>query len=150
MLDKPVKNILRRQALMPEDVDVRVAEAECFAGVDLGLSDADRPLHKIHVVPHGDTQAILRAANEEIALHVSTFPMFTGDYLKPRKRLACAADSTRGDSRCEERVRWPDFARNLGDFERLGRGEHPTGPVGYRRKRCCSILRKKPERQARK
>lgn len=28
MLDKPVKNFLRRQALMPEDVNERVADAE--------------------------------------------------------------------------------------------------------------------------
>src|SRR5215472_13091156 len=87
---------------MPEDVDERVADAECFAGVDLGTHDADRTLHKIRVVRHGETQAVVRAADEEIAWHVSFFPLFAGDCLQLRNRLACAANSTLGNSRCEE------------------------------------------------
>jgi hypothetical protein len=105
MLDQAVKNLLRRHALMPKDVDERVADAERFAGVDLGIRDADWPLHKIRVVRHGETQAVVSAADEEIALHVSFFPLFAGDCLQLRNRLACAANSTRGNSRCEEKSR---------------------------------------------
>ena len=46
MLDQAFENLLQCQALMPKDINERVADAERFAGVYLGTLDADRPLHK--------------------------------------------------------------------------------------------------------
>jgi hypothetical protein len=42
---------------------------------------------------------------EHAPVVVSSYPLFTVDGLQPRKRLACAANSTPGNSRCEEK-RW--------------------------------------------
>src|SRR5262245_39356317 len=84
MMNDAVENLRRRQTLMPEDGDGHVADAECFAGVDLGIRDADRPLHKLRIVRHGETQAVVGAADEEIALHVSLPISRPEPHRKPR------------------------------------------------------------------
>jgi hypothetical protein len=65
MLYQEVENLIRHQAFMPEDVDERVAEAECFAGVDLRIRDADRPLYKLRVVRRRITLAVFITADDK-------------------------------------------------------------------------------------
>src|SRR5215831_9589287 len=69
VLNQAFENPLRRQTLMPKYHNGRVADAECFAGVDLGIRVADRPLHKLHVVRHPITQAVFIAADVQAVLH---------------------------------------------------------------------------------
>jgi hypothetical protein len=61
MLNQEVENLLRRQALMPEDGDGRVVDAECVADVRLSVRDADRACHSLRAVRRGITQAVFAA-----------------------------------------------------------------------------------------
>jgi hypothetical protein len=63
MLDQVVKNLFRRQALMPVDRDGRVAQAKRFADVSLSPRRADRPLNSPPGVVSGIVQAVVIAAD---------------------------------------------------------------------------------------
>src|SRR5215471_3384506 len=86
VLNQAFENPLRRQTVMPKYLNGRVADAECFAGIDLGIRVANRPLHKLRVVCRLITQAVVDAADEQIALHFSLPISRPETHRKPPRR----------------------------------------------------------------
>jgi hypothetical protein len=69
MSDHAVKNLLRRQAFVLVDRDGRVADGDPRANVCLPVCDADRELHGVQAANHGHVEAVMSAADEEMAFH---------------------------------------------------------------------------------
>jgi hypothetical protein len=74
MLDQPIENLFRCQTLVTVDRDERAADRKRVTDVAFGTRDARRQFYGVHVVRHGNVEAVFTAADEQIALHIDSPP----------------------------------------------------------------------------
>jgi hypothetical protein len=74
MRDQTIERLFRRQAFVSVNRDGRVADGESFADVGFWPRSAYRRLYGVLIRIHRMAESVLIAADEEVGLHIGSFP----------------------------------------------------------------------------